>query len=375
MEGHIAKKGKRYYVVIDLDRDPITNKRQQKWFSGFKTKKAAQAELNKILYELQQNTFIIPSTETLREYLNYWLEQRKDNLSPTTLYGYKSIMKNHLIPQLGNIELNKLKPLHIQEYYSNRLAFLSPTTVLHHHRLLRKALNDAKGWQIIKLNPADHVEAPKPKKYKAKVLSVDEIKLLIKVLENTPLETPVLLTLFLGLRRGELLALEWADIDYDNKTITIQRNLVRGGESGNELFLKEPKTEKSIRTIPISDNILSLLKKQKIKQNENRLKFGKYYKENNYIFTTEIGNLINPAVFSHRFGDFLKKNDLKKIRLHDLRHTSATLMLQSKIPAKVASERLGHSNIHTTLDLYSHVLKEMEKEASDVLDNMIFNSK
>ncbi len=375
MRGHIAKKGKKYYVVIDLDRDPVTNKRRQKWLSGYPTKKAAQAELNNILHELQQNTFVVPSTETLKEYLDYWIKQKKSGWSPTTLYGYKSIIKNHIVPQLGSIELSKLKPLHIQEFYTDRLTFLSATTVLHHHRLLRKALNDAKGWQMIKINPADHVEAPKPKKYKAKVLNVDEIKPLLKALNNDPLEVPVLLTLFLGMRRGELLALKWSDVDYKNKTITIQENLVRGGETGNELFLKEPKSEDGTRTIPISDNILALLKKHKIRQNENKLKFGKYYKKSDYMFTRETGDLINPAVFSREFKEFLEKNNLKKIRLHDLRHTSATLMLQSKVPAKTASERLGHSNIHITLDLYSHVLKDMKKEVSDVLDDIIFNPK
>lgn len=375
MRGHIAKKGKKHYIVIDLDRDPVTNKRRQKWLSGYPTKKAAQTELNNILHELQQNTFVVPSTETLKEYLDYWVKQKKSSWSPTTLYGYKSIIQNHIVPQLGNIDLCKLKPLHIQEFYTDRLTFLSATTVLHHHRLLRKALNDAKGWQIIKINPADHVETPKPKKYRAKVLNVDEIKPLLKALNNDPLEVPVLLTLFLGMRRGELLALKWSDVDYKNKTITIQENLVRGGETGNELFLKEPKSEDGTRTIPISDNILALLKKHKIRQNENKLKFGKYYQKSDYMFTRETGDLINPAVFSREFKEFLEKNNLKRIRLHDLRHTSATLMLQSKVPAKTASERLGHSNIHITLDLYSHVLKDMKKEVSDVLDDIIFNPK
>ncbi len=375
MRGHIRKRGSKYSIVVDIGKNPATGKRQQKWFSGYRTKKEAQADLARIINELEQNTFILPSTDTLSEYLQYWIEQRKPNLSPTTIYGYKSMMKNHIIPSLGQVELNQLKPLHIQEYYNNKLKILSPTTVLHHHRMLRKALEDAKEWQLIKINPADHVEAPKPKRYKATVLNIDEIKELLKALEGNRLEVSITLILFLGLRRGELLALEWSDLDLENKTITIKKNLVRGGDSGNELIIKEPKTEESIRTIYLSDNILNLLKKQKIVQKKNKMKYGPKYKDSDFIFTTEMGNLINPASFSREFGDFIKSNNLKKIRLHDLRHTNATLMLKSKIPAKVASERLGHSNISTTLDLYSHVLKDMEIETTNKMDDMIFGTK
>jgi len=375
MKGHISKRGSKWSIMVDIGKDPKTGQRRQKRFSGYNTKKEAQTDLNKILYELEQGTFIIPSTDTLGEYLNYWIEQRKHNLSPTTVYGYKSMMQNHIIPELGNIKLAELKPLHLQKYYNLKLQTLSNQTVLHHHRMLRKALQDAKEWQLIKINPADHVEVPKAKKYKAEVLNIDEIKILLKALEGDRLEVPISIILFLGLRRGELLALKWSDIDYKNKTISIQRNLVRGGDDGTELILKEPKTEESTRAIPISDNIIALLKKQELKQKGNKLKIGKYYKDSNFIFTTEMGDLINPATFSRTFGDFIKKNNLKHVRLHDLRHTNATLMLKSNIPAKIASERLGHSNISTTLDLYSHVLDDMERETSDKLDNMIFNSK
>lgn len=373
MKGHISKRGSKWSIIVDIGNDPKTGKRRQKRFSGYNTKKEAQTDLARIITELEQGTFILPSTDTLEEYLHYWIKQRENNLSPTTIYGYKSMIRNHIIPEMGKVKLPELKPLHIQEYYNLKLETLSSQTVLHHHRLLRKALQDAKVWQLIKINPADHVEPPKAKKYKANVLNIDEIKSLLKALEGHRLEVPITLMLFLGLRRGELLALKWSDIDYKNKTITIQRNLVRGGDDGTELILKEPKTEESNRTIPISDNILLLLKKQELKQKENKLKMGKYYNNSDFIFTTEIGNLINPSSFSREFGEFIKDNNLRHVRLHDLRHTNATLMLKSNIPPKVASERLGHSTITTTLDLYSHVLKDMERETSDKLDTMIFH--
>lgn len=375
MKGHIRKRGSTYSIVVDIGKNPETGKRQQKWFSGYKTKKEAQTDLAKIVTELEENTFIIPSTSTMKEYLDYWIEQRESNLSPTTLYSYKLMIKTHIVPELGNVELRKLKPLMINEYYNKKLKNLSGQTVLHHHRLLRKALQDAKSWQLIKDNPADSVEAPKAKKYKATVLNLDEIKELLKALEGNWLEVPISLSLFLGLRRGELLALRWSDVDFENKYISIQRSLVRGGSTGNELIIKDPKTEDSTRDIPITDTIINLLKKHKLKQSEDKLKLGKYYKKSDYIFTRDDGELINPASFSSRFAEFIKENNLKVIRLHDLRHTNATLMLQSNVQPKVASKRLGHSTTATTLEIYSHVLKDMERDTSDSLDSMIFDTR
>lgn len=377
MKGSIKKRGSTYSFVVDIGKDPVTGKRRQKRFSGYKTKKEAQTALATVIHELEQGSFVLPAHDTLKDYLNYWISQREENLSPTTVYGYKIIINNHLVPSMGAVQLKDLKPLMLNEYYSEKLKTLSGRTVLHHHRMLRKALQDAVGWQLIKSNPCDAVEPPKATKYKAEVLDIDEIRKLINALKGHKLEVPVSLMLFLGLRRGELLALKWSDIDFEKSTITIQRNLVRAGEAGVELILKEPKTEDSIRSIPLSDGIVDMLEKHKINQKSQKLKFGKYYKDKDleFVFTEEDGSLINPASFSHRFGDFLKENGLKEIRLHDLRHTNATIMLMSNIPAKVASQRLGHSNISTTLDIYSHVLKDMEKDVSEKISDIIFDAK
>lgn len=370
MRGHISKRGSGYSIVIDIGNDPQTGKRQQKRFSGYKTKKEAQSALATIIHELEQGTFVLPTSTTLKEYLEYWLNQRKTKLSPTTVYSYEVIINNHLIPSLGNIKLTDLKPLTINEYYNTKLEILSGRTVLHHHRMLRKALQDAVNWQVIKDNPCDSVESPKAKKYKAEVYDKEDIKKLISALSGHELEAHISLALFLGLRRGELLALKWSDINYEDSTITIQRNLV---VASSKLVLKEPKTEDSMRTIVLTPEILEILRRHKISQKEQKLRFGKHYKDDDFIFTKEDGELINPGSFSHTFADFLKNNNLRHIRLHDLRHTNATLMLMSNIPAKVASARLGHSNVSTTLDIYSHVLKDMEKEVSDKISDIIFS--
>lgn len=372
MKGHIRKRGAKWCIVVDIGIEPSTGKRKQKWFSGYRTKKDAQKDLARIVNELEQNIFVVPSDSTIAEFFESWLEQRSANLSATTITGYKSILKNHIVPALGALKLKDIKPLMLSDYYRVKLEVLSGRTVLHHHRLLRKALEDAKRWQLIANNPADNVEVPKAKKYRATILDLSEIKILLEALRGHEMEVAVSLILFLGLRRGELLALSWDDIDWDNKTVHIQKNLVVGDDGPT---VKDPKTEESNRVIPISDSIIRLLKKQRVWQNENKMRLGSLYVDSDYIFTKEDGSLFHPGTFSHNFGEFLKASGLKSIRLHDLRHTNASLMLKSNIPAKVASERLGHSNISTTMDIYSQVLKDTEREVSDKIDDMIFSTK
>lgn len=376
MRGHIRKRGSTYSIVVDIGIDPSTGKRRQKWFSGCKTEQEAEQAMAKVITQVYEGTLLLPSDMTLKDYLEMWIDKKKNKLSPSSVSGYLTIINKHLIPSLGYIKLKDLKPFIMDDYYDTKLETLSGRTVLHHHRMLNKAMVDAiKKYRLISLNPLDGVEAPKAAKYKASVLNTEEIQLLFKALEGDYLEVPIKAMLFLGLRRGELLALKWDDIDYYNKTITIQRNLIRGGDKGTELILKEPKTEESTRTIVLSDNIIEILEAYKKAQEKLIKKQGEIYKDEGFIFCNEDGSNINPASFSHRFKYFIDKNNLKQIRLHDLRHTNATMMLLSKVPAKVASERLGHSNVSITLDLYSHVLDEMKQEATNKIDDILFNTK
>lgn len=370
MRGHIAKKGNKYYIVVDLGKDYTTGKRQQKWFSGYDRKDEAEYALAEIIYKMKKGNLVLPDNTRLGEYLIYWLKRYKKNIAVTTYNTYNSIIKNHLVPNLGNIPLQNLKPLHIEDYYYNKRKELSQRTLLHHHRVLSLALKSAVGWQLIPNNPCDHVETPKPAKYKPKILTPEQSKELMQLVKDTDMEAPIILMLATGIRRGELLALTWEDIDFANKILSIDKSLAVN-ESNKKLIIKEPKSKSSIRTISISNGVINILKQHKVKQNEEKLKLGKYYNDNNLIFATPEGNLINPSTFSRKFGNIIKESNLPKIRLHDLRHTNATLMLKSKIKDKVASERLGHSSTAITQDIYYHVLKSMQEEAADKLDKML----
>jgi integrase len=247
---------------------------------------------------------------------------------------------------------------------------LSGKTLLQHHRVFRKALDYAYKMQLIGKNPADLLEAPRAKKYKAAALDAKQAKTLLNVIQNTRLEVPIHIAIACGLRRGEILGLRWNDIDFNNGTITINQNLVR---AGLELVFKEPKTEKSKRTIPAPTQLMLLLREHKKKQIELQLRsYGEWNNERNLVCINSNGEPINPATFSHAFGDFLKRNNLPSIRLHDLRHTYATLMLLAKTETKIVSELLGHSTIGITADLYTHVLKDMKQEAAEKLSNELY---
>ncbi|MBA4541952.1 site-specific integrase [Thermoactinomyces daqus] len=380
MKGHVRKRGSKWCFIIDLGRDPETGKRKQKWFSGFNTKKEAERAMATKIHELNQGVFIEPSKITLEDYLKRWLQDYAlTNCAPRTYEGYESIIRNHLIPSLGKITLDRLKPMHIQKYYSDKLDHgrsdkkggLSARTVHHHHRLLHKALEQAVKWQVITVNPVRAVSPPKPKRKQIQVLTRDEVLLLLKAAENSKLYEPIFFAVNTGMRRGEIFALRWSDVDFENQLISIRRTLHRTKDSGF-VFRDSAKTDGSRRSIAVSDSVVKMLKKIKRKQLEQKMALGPAYQDHDLIFCRPDGTPFDLDYLSKAFGQFIRKANLPPIRFHDLRHTHATLLLQQGEHPKVVSERLGHSTITITMDLYSHVMPNMQKEAAQKLDNLLF---
>ncbi len=245
---------------------------------------------------------------------------------------------------------------------------LSNKTVLQAHRILRKALNHANKMQLINVNSADMVEPPKAAKFEAKYIKTEQVSDFLKSFEDTDLYIPVLLGVGLGLRRGEILGLRWQDINFNEKTLSVNQTLVRVGKVNT---FSTPKTDKSKRVLVVSDKIIDCLKKRKAEVSENKLFMGEAYEDFDLIVCKIDGTPFSPNSIGHKYRYIIKKKKLPVIRFHDLRHTNATLMLKNKISPKVASERLGHSNISTTMDLYSHVDREMQKEVADKINSVL----
>jgi integrase len=383
--GHIRKRelkgGKHsWQIIIERDIDPSTGERKRiyRTLKGC-TKKHAEKEMYKILNEINNNVYVEANTKTFGQFLEDWLDVYiKPNKSPTTYAGYERHVRKYIIPALGNKKLQQLKVIDIQKFYNSLLEEsplsgkpMKPKTIQNIHMNIRAALSQAVKLDLIKKSPADNVILPKTRKYKAEIYDQDEVTILMEKVKDTDLEVPISLAVGLGLRRGELLALTYDDVDFENSKIMIKHNQV---QVGKEILTKEPKTESSIREIELPKTLVSLLQKERRKYYEKKMKAGADFKDHNLIVCKEDGEPIKSNSFSQKFRRFLARHDLKKLRFHDLRHTNATLMLKYGINPKVAQQRLGHASISTTMDIYSHVITEVEKEAAAKLDDGIFSN-
>ncbi|MCL2579560.1 MAG: site-specific integrase [Oscillospiraceae bacterium] len=375
MTGHIRKRenktGTTWQIIIDKGEDPKTGKRNRESITIKGTKKEAEIILNEKLTEYNRGTYIERSKLTVGQHLADWMKTYAEpSLAPNTVRGYKVNIDKHTLPHIGNIELQKLTPVQVQDMYKKLEAGgLCPRSVQYVHATLRKALDRAYKMRLVSLNAAEFASPPKQIKPKVEVYNQTEVQTLLGAAKGTDMEVPVNLVVSLGLRRGEVLALKWEDVDFAKGTVAINRSL---SNVGGETFFDTPKTAAGIRALSLPEALIALLKAHKGRQAEPKLLLGEGYENNDLVCCRLDGQMINPGSFSHAFSDFLERSKLRHIRFHDLRHTNATLMLQYGVPAKVASARLGHANIKITLDTYTHVLPEMQQDAADKLNEGIY---
>lgn len=368
MRGHVSKRGSKYSFVIDIGRDPITKKRKQKRVSGFRTKKEAIQAMNKMINELQNGTYVEPSNETLAEFIESWLEHKKSTVSDSTYDFYESYTKNHIVPALGNIKLKDIKPITIQIFYNSLVknSGLSLHSVAHVQRITRIILNHAVRLKVIRENPAIDIDIVKVPKKEQKVWTKDQVDIFIDAARGHIHFIAFYLAIFTGMRQGEILGLKWDSVDFDNRTIYVRRALKRsnGGE------IKDLKNTSSYRSIAMNDLLYEELKKHKRKQNEIKLRMGQAYNDQGFVVATKVGTFVLHSNLSRAFRLICEKIDVPKIRFHDLRHTHASLLLSLKQHPKVVQERLGHSSIEMTMDIYSHMMPNMQKEAVKELDKL-----
>jgi len=375
MKGHIRKRGERSWaVVLDIGRDPVTGKRQQKWHTVHGTKKDAERVLANLLADLNRGTYVEPTKISLSEYLEYWLDTVRAKLSPKTQEGYSTNIKRHICPSLGRIPVGNLKPMHIQSLYTSLLELgLAPRTVLYVHRTLHAALGQAVKWQVLSVNPADAVQAPRVERNETPVLSADESATLIRALQgDLRLGAPAALALTTGMRRGEVLGLAWEHVSLEQGWLEVKRILQRLPRQG--LVTRPPKTEQSRRTVSLPALAVDFLRRWKKQQAEERLLMGSLFEDRGFVFTWPDGRPLDPYWVSHSFARLVCRLGLPKVRFHDLRHTHATLLLQEGIHPKLVSERLGHSQISITLDTYSHVTRGMQREVAATVDKIFGGS-
>ncbi len=378
MKGHITKRSPgTWSIVIELGRDN-NGKRKQQWSTVNGTKKEAETEMRRIITSIENGDYIEPSKLTVGKYLERWLEQIKPTITTKTYIRYESICIKHLVPALGNHKIKRLAGLHIESYYTKARkegridgkGRLAERTLLHHHRVLSEAMKHAVKLKLRSSNPASDVTTPKPTKVRVTALDEEQTVALLKVAENTELYAPILFAVTTGLRRGEIVGLKWADIDLENAIVSVNRAVQ---QTKGLVEIKLPKTTSGTRSISIPGIAVDALQVHKAAQNKQRLLCGPVYQNDDWVFARDDGALWKPDSFTQAYRRFIEKSGLPKVGFHTLRHSHASQLLKMGVHPKVAQERLGHSSIAITMDLYSHLLKGVQKEAANKIDQALRN--
>lgn len=392
MAGSIEKRGKNSYRLIvchgfNLDGKPI---RHTKTVHG--TKVQVKIELAKFVAEVEQGTVIEGKSITFKEFTEIWKrDYGSKELAPSTYKRYCRILETRLLPYFGHFYINKIRPTDIMKFYdllekdtqlvrkkgnngSKTKKPLSGKTILEHHRLLRAMLHKAVYWQLIVTNPAERVQPPKARKPKRRSYDDEQTKILIENLELLPNEdtkykVAIILTVFTGVRLGELMGLEWQDVDFKNGIISINRSSQYLANMG--VFTKVPKTESSIREIAIPEFIISLLEEYKLWYEEQKSIYGELWTNSDRLFVQADGKPMHPSTISKWFVKYVGQIGLPVINFHGLRHTNASLLVAQNIDIAVISARLGHAQISTTLDFYVHPLLSHNRKAGYALENLL----
>lgn len=389
MAGSIEKRGKdswRLTVPLGYDQNgKQIKKRKTVKASGIRE---AKKLLTQFEAEILAGEYIDPQNIRLADFIPEWRSKYAvGELSPATLARYDQIIKGRILPEFGHMKLDKVKPLQILGFLEklkqdgargdSKSGGLSSGSIQYHHRVLKNIFSRAVEWQLIKDNPVAGVKKPKVTQVKTEVYNNQDIKGLLMGLEKESVMWQILIKMALttGMRRGELLGLEWEHIDLSDGVVSVEQTLNYTKDKG--YFIKEPKTRNSVRKLSLPKPLLNELKKYRIVYLENRMKMDDMWKEGEhfFLFTAIDGKPLNPSSVYTWWGRFIKKNNLPYIRFHDLRHTSATLLINEGAHMKTISNRLGHASISTTMNIYGHALKEADQKAADMFNHLFDEEK
>jgi integrase len=374
--GHIRPRSKGSFEIrYNLGTDPLTGERKvaTKTFKG--SINGARQELSRLLGSIENRSYIDPTNITVGEFLKQWLETVRAQISLKSHERYSEIVNHFLMPSFGECQLTRLNPVSIQQTYNGwessgrrdkKVGGLSPRTRVHIHRILKSALKYAVQIQLLIRNPADAVKPPRAKRPTINTLTVEQSAILLQSLEGSKLYWAVLLALTTGMRRGEILALRWKNVDFDKKTVRVVESLE---QTKSGLRFKAPKTEKT-RAILLPTYAVKKLGTWKEEQAKQLATEGIEQTNESLVCGRWDGEPVHPHTITHKFVAAIKRlPSIPRVRFHDLRHSHATQLLAAGIHPKIAQERLGHSSITTTLDLYSHVTDTMQIEAASRLDD------
>lgn len=375
MTGSMIKRGDQTYLLrLSLGRDKVTGKRLYRTETVHGTKKEAEARLRDLINEYDRGITSSPSKQSLNEFLLHWLESKQANIKARTIQDYTGVWKRYLRDGIGRLPLDKLSPSEIQKRYDAMVAQgLSPLTVRRLHTVLHQALARAVKWRMLSANPAADLELPSLKRRRvARALTVEQAQAFLQACHQHRLGAAFRLALETGMRPQEYTALQWSDIDFAGQAVRVTKTLFFPKGGGWRLE-EDTKTDLSCRGVALSAEALEELRQHRTQQLQERLFLGPDWKGSghDFVFTNGQGGPISPVILTRAFKQILQAAKLPNLRVYDLRHSHATLLLQGGVAPKVASERLGHSTITLTMDTYSHVLPSMQREAASKVSSIL----
>ena len=376
MRGTIIKRGDSYRIRVSIGKDATTG-RYTSYFETFRGDKTeADKRLRELLTQLDKGIFVKPGKTTLGEYLESWLmDYCRPNLSQRTLELYSYICQKHILPTLGSVPLTGLRPQQLQRLYAEKVGVgLSNRTVQLIHVTLHKALKNAVKAGLLVKNITESVDIPKIQRREMHVMSETDLHLFLEYAKDSPYYALFYTSLFTGMRRAELLALRWSDIDLVLCQLSVTRSMqyIHGEDKKNRISFREPKTAKSRRLIALSPSSVLTLREHKAKQTELSQSLGYAPpSDNDLVFSHYDGSPLLPNSVTHAWIKLVRRCGLHGIRLHDARHTHASLLLKQGVHPKIVQERLGHGSIQITLDTYSHVAPGLQQAAAKKFDDII----
>lgn len=381
MKGSIVKRGNGYSFVVELDRDPITGKRRQKWHSGYPTKKAAQAALAETVNAVNKGLYVEKTRQTVSEFAAEWLAAIEPTVRPATHYSYSRNLRLHVLPYLGSAPLASVDAGTLNGLYARLLAEgrrnqlgggLSGRSVGYVHTIVHRLFKDAVRWGRLARNPAASADPPKASataRQELPIWSPLELRAFLSSIATDRLAALYLLLATTGMRRGEALGLRWADVDLDAGRAAIRQTVI---VVNHQIQLGQPKTAKGTRKIELDPATVTALREHRKRQAAERLLVGRGWADQGLVFCQPTGAPMHPERVSEAFTRRTRSAGLPIIRLHDLRHTWATLALGAGVHPKVVQERLGHSTISVTLDIYSHATSALHSDAANKVAGLIF---
>ena len=366
------KRGTHYFVV---DVPGIGGKRQQVRRRGFTSPTAARRAERAFLASLGDGKYAPLTSDTLGSFLvKRWMPAKLDKVRESTALGYEKAIATRIVPNIGAVRLRDLDTPMLEAFYADLVKSggeggrgLSPKTVANVAGVLSSALGDAVRWKLIAANPAKGARLPRRNRVEMKTWTEQEAATFLEYVRTDRRFPLWRLALATGLRRGELCGLRWIDLDLDAATVTVANTRVQA----RTVVEGEPKTISSRRTIALDADTVAALRSWKARQSKERLSAGEAWQDLGYVFVDEMGKPPHPETVSGWWRATVEAAGVSTIRLHDARHTAATLLLRSRVPLKVVSERLGHADVAVTMRVYQHVSPADDQHAADVLGNVL----